>query len=154
MCQCLAIASFHTISVLSTLELSEKKIPGEELRYGQKNELWRLKIVLENKMLDLWTYSCAIRNRIWPPRRDERSRVLIGTGGTWQFDWARAYCTLGHNRRRLLACARAAIDITRMRKTGNLHSAASPPMKLPLTQLSIFVATPCLQYHITSTFWC
>ncbi len=31
-------------------------------------------------------------------RRDERSGALIGAGGTWRSDWARA--------RRLLACVR------------------------------------------------
>ncbi len=30
---------------------------------------------------------CVIRIRLWPPRRDERSGVLIGAGGMWSSDW-------------------------------------------------------------------
>ncbi len=32
-------------------------------------------------------HGCVNRIRFWPLRRDKRSRVLIGAGGTWCSDW-------------------------------------------------------------------
>ncbi len=40
---------------------------------------------------------CVNSIRIWPPRRDERSGVLIGVGGTRRSDWLRwdvAFCVV------------------------------------------------------------
>ncbi len=33
------------------------------------------------------TRGCVPRNRYWLPRRDDRSTVLIGAGGTRRSDW-------------------------------------------------------------------
>ncbi len=35
------------------------------------------------------------RIRLWPLRRDDHSRVLIGTGGTWRSDWPRRVQAVG-----------------------------------------------------------
>ncbi len=56
-----------------------------------------------------------IRIHIWPPSRDDRSGVLIGTDGMRRSDWPRA--------RRLLVGAQGTIDNARVAKSGHLRSA-------------------------------
>ncbi len=40
------------------------------------------------------TCRCVSRIRIWPCRRDERSGVLIGAGGTRRSDWPEHMCSI------------------------------------------------------------
>ncbi len=54
------------------------------------------------------------RIRLWPLRRDDSSRVLIGANGIRRSDLRRRNvgALIGQSACRLLACARAAIDRT------------------------------------------
>ncbi len=69
---------------------------------------------------------CA-RIRLWPLRRDDSSRVLIGAAGTWPSDWRRrdVGVLIGQSAYGLLALAREAIDSTRAGASDSLHSAAT-----------------------------
>ncbi len=49
----------------------------------------------------------CVRIRLWPLRREDRSRVLIGAAGTWRSDWRRWDVGV-----LLLALAREGIDST------------------------------------------
>ncbi len=52
------------------------------------------------------------RIRLWPLRRDDSSRVLIGAGGTWRSEWPRRVQAFGFR-------------VRSDRATGRLHSAAT-----------------------------
>ncbi len=66
----------------------------------------------------------CVRILLW---RDDSSCVLIGAAGTWRSDWRRRDIgvLIGQSVCRLLASAPEAIDSTRTRASGNLHSAAT-----------------------------
>ncbi len=64
------------------------------------------------------TRRCVIRIRIWPPKRDQRSGVLIGAGGTWRSDWPE-----------LLAFAREALESSRAKSSVSLHSTTTSSSK-------------------------
>ncbi len=48
----------------------------------------------------------CVRIRLWPHRRDDSSRVLIGSAGTWRSDWRRRNVgvQIGQSACGLLAC--------------------------------------------------
>ncbi len=56
----------------------------------------------------------SVSIRLWPLRRDDRSRVLIGAAGTWRSDWRRrdVGVLIDQSACRLLAFARETIDST------------------------------------------
>ncbi len=64
---------------------------------------------------------------LWPLKRDDSSRGLVGAAGTWRSDWRRpdVGALIGQSACRLLALARVAIDSTRAGASGSLHSAAT-----------------------------
>ncbi len=68
-----------------------------------------------------------VRIRLWPLKRDESSRVLIGAAGTWPSDWRRrdVGVLIGQIAYGLLALARVANYITRVDASDNLHSSAT-----------------------------
>ncbi len=57
----------------------------------------------------------SVRIRIWPLRRDDSSRVLIGAAGVWPSKWRRRNvgALIGKRACKLLAFARDPIDSTR-----------------------------------------
>ncbi len=61
------------------------------------------------------THRSVFRIRLWPVRRDDISRVLIGAAGVWRSDWRRRTvgAPIGRRARSLLALAREAIDSMR-----------------------------------------
>ncbi len=65
--------------------------------------------------------------RLWPVRRDDSSRVLIGAAGLWRSDWRRQNvgALIGQSACRHLGWARAAIDSTRARASGSLQAATT-----------------------------
>ncbi len=60
---------------------------------------YSIKLILVLYMRDTCVLSCespmCVRIRLWPLRRDDSSRVLIGTGGTWRSDWPDRVQTAG-----------------------------------------------------------
>ncbi len=72
--------------------------------------------------------------RSWPLRRDDSSRVLIGAGVAWRFDWRRRDVRVlnGQSACILLALAREAIDSTPASASGCLHSAATGSLQMHL----------------------
>ncbi len=79
----------------------------------------------------------CVRTCIWPLRRDDRSRALIGAAGMWRSDWRRrdVGALIGQSACRLLALAREAIDGTRAGASSSLQSATT---SLPLITNTYF----------------
>ncbi len=69
----------------------------------------------------------CVRIRLWPLRRDDSSRVLIGAAGMCRSYWCRRNVgtLIGQRACRLLALARAAIDSTRAGASGSLKAATT-----------------------------
>ncbi len=69
----------------------------------------------------------CVKIRLWPLRRNDSSRVLIGASGMWRSDWRRrdVGALSGQSACRLLALPREVIDSTRAKTNGSLHSAAT-----------------------------
>ncbi len=70
----------------------------------------------------------CVRIRLWPIRRDDSSRDLIGAAaGTWRSNWHRREVgtVIFQSACRLLALVREAIDSTHAGTSGNLQSAAT-----------------------------
>ncbi len=75
------------------------------------------------------------RIRLWPVRRDDISRVLIGAAGLWRRRNVGAL--IGQSACRLLPGARAEIDSTRARVSGSLQAATTAHFKILLKVLHI-----------------
>ncbi len=70
----------------------------------------------------------CVRIRLWPFRRDDSSRVLLGAAGLWRSDWRRRNvgALIGQIAFSLLAPARAAIDSAWA--SGSVQEATTPPI--------------------------
>ncbi len=85
-----------------------------------------------------WLYSCVIRIRLWPNRRDDHSGVLIGAGGTRRSGWpARVFSNDE---------ARGSIDSPRT-TSDRLHAARDK------WQLAATAHTLCTKITIGDDFW-
>ncbi len=75
----------------------------------------------------------CVRIHLWPLRRDDSSRVLIGAAGVWRSDWRRRNVgpLIGQSACRLLAFVREAIDST---------CAGALPMRGPYPWLNISIS--------------
>ncbi len=73
----------------------------------------------------------CVKIRLWPLRRDDSLRVLIGAAGPRRSDLRRrdVGVLIGQSACRILAFAREAIDSTRAGASGSLQSAAKHPPK-------------------------
>ncbi len=76
-----------------------------------------------------------VSNCIWPPARDERSGVVIGQVGRGHLigQVRMPVRTRNCKARKLLTCAREAIDITRVSKSHRAFSSAICLNNKPLT---------------------
>ncbi len=102
-----------------------------------KHKLWGRKLVLKKgtALSVLLREACVckrdapkrVRIRLWLPRRDDSSRVLIDAVGWWLYDWRRRNvgALIGQSVCRLLTLAREAIDSMCTLASGSLQSAAT-----------------------------
>ncbi len=69
----------------------------------------------------------CVKIRLWPIRRDNSSRVLIGAAGMWHLHWRRRNvgALIGQRAGRLLALAREAIDSTLAGANGSMQAATT-----------------------------
>ncbi len=74
-----------------------------------------LRVVLHEACVCKRDAPTCVRIRLWPLRRDDSSRVMIGAAGVWRSDWRRrdVGALFGQTTCRLMAFARKAIDSTR-----------------------------------------
>ncbi len=82
----------------------------------------------------------SVRICLWPLRRDDSSRVLIGAAWTCRSDWRMrdVGVVIGQGGCRLLALAQEAIDSTRAGASGSLHSATTNPHYTTVINLNIW----------------
>ncbi len=94
----------------------------------------------------------CVRIRLWPVRRDDSSRALIGAAGLWRSDWRRRNvgALIGQSACRLLACTRAAIDSTRARASGSFQASTTCPPELFL--FNSFTLSRIVYYNIYRFF--
>ncbi len=110
--------------------------PKREWQEGQRHNNGDKILYWKNTALDVMlceacvcnrdTLQC-VRIRLWPLRRDDSSRVLIGAAGMRRSYWCRRNvgALIGQRACRLLALARAAIDSTRVGASGSLQAATT-----------------------------
>ncbi len=89
----------------------------------------------------------CVRIRLWPFRRDDSSRVLIGAAGMLRSDWRRRNvgALIGQRACRLLALAREAIDSTRAAANGSSQVATTDLSKFAFIYLIHFLNSPELK---------